>query len=171
MAKKKIRYYLCSQLCASANLHDFIKDLAIREPASYRRVKPVDSLTTREKRQGREMVKEKITLKSFVNGEVVDKEVEIVKYDHQSWRYYIECSTLEELNSFFAEVSEVVDLAGLIKYIDGEGFAEGEEFETNIGLEEVPEGSHIIYFNDSFLEEDDDFEFMTENDGEEEGDG
>lgn len=115
-------------------------------------------LTAKEKRDSREVVRKKSKVPVMSDEGVKEIELSLVEFDKSLWRFYLECSTLEELNEFFEEVDEL-GLAFTVQSVkaanDSEGFA--KFLECNFGLEEIT--GYVIYFEDEWmLESDEDFE-------------
>lgn len=165
MAKKnKIRHYVATELYTSGDVPDFIKDLCEREPTSYRQTKPAEALSSKEKRDGREKVTSKGKMITMVDGEQQEKEIDLVSFDKPGWRYYVEFETIKDMHDFFDEINEHIEIPAFIKFIDPDHceFC-AELIEVNLGLEECPEGSYLIYFADEFLLGDDmEFEGVEE---------
>ncbi len=172
MAKKtnKTRYYVASECFISEDLPDFIKNLCQREATTYRQTKLLENLTAKEKRDGREKVIRKEKIHMMVSpGKIEEKEKELVSFDRPGWRYYVEFEAVKELNNFFEEIHEKVEIPSIIKYIDPEHCEHcAKAYELDLGIEGVAEGSYFIYFIDSDLMEDEEFEGDFEE-GEEDG--
>jgi hypothetical protein len=156
MGKKKINYFVASELMRSNDLPEEMKNILHREPATYRIVKPESQMTAKEKRESRELTKrkEKITI---VNAEQEKREIEVdlVEFDKQFWRYFIPCGTLEELNDFFEELNHF-GIPYTVEPANGDDSPGHAKFlEINFGLEEID--GYVIYLEDSFLM-DDEFE-------------
>lgn len=156
MAKlKPIRYYCCSQLFVSNELPNKLQGLLKREPATYRVTKRENTLTAKEKRDSREVVRKKSKVPVMSEEGVKEIELNLVEFDKSLWRFYLECSNLEELNEFFEEVDEL-GLAFTIQSVnnDSEGFR--KFLECNFGLEDV--SGYVIYFEDEWMLDEGDFE-------------
>lgn len=155
MAKKtnKTRYYVASECYISEDLHDFIKNLCQREATTYRETKLLEQLTAKEKRDGREKVIRKEKIAMMVSpGKIEEKEKELVSFDRPGWRYYVELETVKDLNEFFDEINEKIEIPVIIKYIDPDHCEHCEKvYEMDLGVEITPPGSYMIYFIDSSL--------------------
>lgn len=162
MAKNKpIRYYCCSQIFVSNELPNRLQGLLQREPATYRVTKSENSLTTKEKRDSREVVKKKGKVPVMSEEGVKEMELNLVEFDKSLWRFYLECSTLEQLNDFFEEIDQLgfsITVTSAKVAVDNEDFA--DYLECNFGLEEV--AGYIIEFQDEWMLSDRDEEFEGE---------
>lgn len=162
MAKnvKKYRIYLATEIYRSNDIPDYLKNLLVREPATYRIQKQEGSLTPKEKRESREVVRSERNIKvNLPSGEEKEIKINLVEFDKSLWRYYIEVSNLEELFDFFDEISGS-DIAYMIENVENLKENAPKFLEINFGLEEI-EG-YVLYMEDAFLMDEEEFEEMEE---------
>lgn len=137
-----------------------IKDLCERERAVYRKMAPSEILKNKKFDKDCELVKKKQKVVSFnKEGEVEQIEVDFTFFDEKGWKYFIQPTSLKELEDFIVECDEY-GFDVIIRYYDPETMEDFEEkfVSNNFGVDLLEEPFGVAILQDAFLMEDEDFE-------------